>query len=112
MERIRGQENQEIFEKKLMQLRHLWDILAEKEFNIAGKIKKMDMMPFEMIEEDLRKHIPIPLVQSFGGSGLRVSFDRKDGIKIWFTNSFAESEDFREAREEIESLWEQIKSES
>ncbi len=105
-------ERQEIFEKRLVQLKELWEILKEKEFNISGRIRKMDMMPFEMIEEDLRRNIPIPLVQLFGGSGLRASYDRRDGIKIWFTNSFAESNDFRQAKEEIETLWEEIKSKS
>lgn len=112
MEGFRVQENKEIFERRLNQLKRLWDILIEKEFSISGKTRKMDMMPFEMIEEDLRKNTPIPLVQSFGGSGLRASFDRKDGIKIWFTNSFDENEDFKEAKDEIKSLWEKIKNEN
>ncbi len=106
------QERQETFEKRLVQLKELWEMLKEKEFNISGKIRKMDMMPFEMIEEDLRRHIPIPLVQTFGGSGLRASFDRKEGIKIWFTNSFGEGDDFRQTKEEIETLWQEIKSKS
>ncbi len=112
MEGFKGQENQEIFERRLIQLKQLWDILAVKEFNITGKIRKMDMMPFEMIEEDLRKKTPIPLTQSFGGSGLRASFDRNDGIKIWFTNSFAENDDFKHIKEEVKSLWEKIKTEN
>ncbi len=112
MEEFRVQENKEIFERRLLQLRRLWETLRDKKFDIAGKMMEMDMMPFEMIEEDLRRDIPIPMVNSFGGSGLRVSFDRKDGIKIWFTNSFGESKDFQEAKKEIQSLWEDIKNES
>ena len=107
---MEGLQNNEIFETRLKSLKKLWDILAEKEFIIAGKTKKMDMMPFEMIEGDLRNRLSVPLVQMFAGSGLRASFDRNEGIKIWFTNSFAENEDFKQVKEEIETLWNEIKN--
>ncbi len=109
---MEGFKNNESFENRLTSLKKLWDILCEKEFTIEGKVRKMDMMPFEIVEADLRKRIPVPLVQSFGGSGLRASFHSTEGIKIWFTNSFAEHPVYQQAKEEIESLWEDIKNNS
>ncbi len=102
--------NDEIFERRLLSLKSFWDALGSKDFIVGGKKRKMDMMPFDDVENYLRRHVPIPLCMTFGGSGLRVSFDRNEGVKIWFTNSLEEHPDYQEAKQEIKNLWEETKN--
>lgn len=110
MENIPNKNEKELFEVRLNQLKKLWDLLHTLEFEIEGKKQiRTDLMPFEFIEKDLRDGRPVPIFQSFGGSGCRVSRHPEDGLRIWFTNSFLESNAFRESKEKILSLWEALK---
>lgn len=53
--------------------------------------------------------MPTPIVHD-GTDGIRMSYDKRRGLLIWFTNGFDDPED--ETRKRVKEQWDRIKQEN
>ena len=53
----------------------------------------------------VRQGMPTPLA-GLGGDGIRISYDRRRGLLLWFTNEFEDPDD--ETRKKVKEYWDSL----
>lgn len=75
-------------------LRSIVELLRGLGFQVIDRFISVDRL------RDLTSEMGFPIVRD-GADGIRVSYSKRDGLKIWFTNGFEDQENPR--RKEVET---------